>query len=127
MAPMARLDAWLWSVRLYRTRSAATAGCRGGHVRVNDAPGKAPQPVAAGDVIRVRRDGEERIVEVADPTLAKRVGASVAQQAYLDRTPAKPPPVPGMGGRVAVRDRGAGRPTKKERRDLDQLRGLGPR
>ena len=45
---MARLDAWLWSVRLFKTRSAATAACRGGHVRVNDAPAKAAQPVATG-------------------------------------------------------------------------------
>lgn len=120
---MGRLDAWLWAVRLYRTRSQATAACRGGHVRVNDATGKAPQAVVAGDVVRVRRDDEVRIVEVIDPMLVKRVGASVAQQAYLDRTPPKPPPIPGMGGRVAVRDRGAGRPTKKERRDLEHLRG----
>lgn len=120
---MARLDAWLWSVRLYRTRSAATAAVRGGHVRVNDAPGKASSPVAAGDTIRVRREGDERIVEVTDPTLVKRVGAAVAQQAYIDHTPEKPPPIPGMAGRVAVRDRGSGRPTKKERRDLEELRG----
>ena len=120
---MGRLDAWLWSVRLYKTRSDATAACRGGHVQVNDALAKAPQVVASGDVIRVRREGEERIVEVVDPTLVKRVGASVAQQAYLDKTPPKPPPIPGMGGRIAVRDRGAGRPTKKERRDIDGLRG----
>lgn len=92
-------------------------------MRVNDAIAKAPQLVVTGDIVRVRRSGEERIVEVLDPTLSKRVGAAVAQQAYLDRTPAKPPPVAGMGGRIAVRDRGAGRPTKKERRDLDQLRG----
>lgn len=120
---MARLDAWLWAVRLYKTRSEATAGCRGGHVRVNDLPGKAAQSVRAGDEVRVRREGAERIVEVVDATLVKRVGAAVAQQAYVDRTPPKPDPVPGMGGRIAVRDRGAGRPTKKERREVDRLRG----
>lgn len=120
---MARLDAWLWSVRLYRTRSEATAGVRGGHVRVNDKPAKPAQAVASGDLIRVRRAAEERIVSVADPTPAKRVGAALAQQAYVDLTPAKPPPIAAMAGRVAVRDRGAGRPTKKERRELDELRG----
>ena len=120
---MARLDAWLWSVQLFKTRSAATAACRGGHVRVNDAPAKAAQLVASGDKVRVRREGEERILEVVDPTLAKRVGAPVAQQAYLDHTPLKPPPITAMSGKVAVRDRGAGRPTKKQRRDLDALRG----
>ena len=59
---MARLDAWLWSVRLFKTRSAATAACRGGHVRVNDAPAKAAQPVATGDTVRVRRSGDEPLV-----------------------------------------------------------------
>ena len=120
---MARLDAWLWSVRLFRTRSEATAGVRGGRVKVNDKPAKPAQLVASGDVVRVRREGDERIVSVIDPTLVKRVGAAVAQQAYIDLTPAKPPPIPAMAGRVAVRDRGAGRPTKKQRRDLDELRG----
>lgn len=122
---MARLDAWLWAVRLYKTRSEATAGVRGGHVRVNDKPAKPAQLVVTGDAIRVRRTEEERIVEVVDPTLSKRVGASLAQQAYLDHTPAKPPPIPGMVGRVAVRDRGAGRPTKKQRREMDAFRGRG--
>ena len=120
---MARLDAWLWAVRLYRTRSESTAGVRGGHVRVNDKPAKAAQPVATGDTIRVRRADSERVIEVLDPTLVKRVGAVIAQQAYLDHTPATPPPIPEMTGKVAVRDRGAGRPTKRERRVMDAFRG----
>ncbi|WP_040161284.1 RNA-binding S4 domain-containing protein [Nigerium massiliense] len=120
---MARLDSWLWSVRLYKTRSAATAGVRGGHVRVNGIPAKPAQDVHTGDEIRVRRDQDERIVEVIDPTLVKRVGASIAQQAYLDHTPEKPAPIPEMVGKVAVRDRGAGRPTKKERRAMEAFRG----
>lgn len=120
---MGRLDSWLWAVRLYKTRSEATAGVRGGHVRVDDLPAKASQLVVEGQVIRVRRDQDERIVEVVDPSLVKRVGAPIAQRAYLDRTPEKPPPIPEMVGRVAVRDRGAGRPTKAERRALDNLRG----
>jgi len=118
---MARLDAWLWSVRLYKTRSLATAAVRGGHVRVDDKLPKASQEVVTGQVIRVRRDQDERIIEVLDPTLAKRVGAPVAQAAYLDRTPEKPPPIAEMVGRVGVRDRGTGRPTKRERRQLDRF------
>ena len=124
-ARMARLDAWLWSVRLFKTRSAATAACRGGHIRVNDAPAKAAQLVATGDTVRVRRSGEETIVEVLNPTLSKRVGAPVAQQAYLDHTPTQPPPIAAMVSKVAVRDRGAGRPTKKQRRDMDAFLGRG--
>lgn len=119
---MARLDAWLWSVRLYKTRSMATAAVRGGHVRVDDKLAKASQEVVTGQVIRVRRpEQDEKIVEVVDPTLAKRVGAPVAQAAYLDRTPEKPAPIPEMVGRVGVRDRGTGRPTKRERRQLDRF------
>ncbi|HOA88722.1 RNA-binding S4 domain-containing protein [Propioniciclava tarda] len=121
---MARLDSWLWGVRLYKTRSAATAGVRGGHVKVNDESAKPAQVLAPGDIVRVRSGEDERIVEVVDASLVKRVGASLAVKAYLDRTPEKPPPIIEMTGRIAVRERGAGRPTKRERRDLDKLRGF---
>ena len=120
---MARLDSWLWAVRMYKTRSLSTAAVRGGHVRADDKLAKASQVVVTGQVVRVRREQEERLIEVVDPTLEKRVGAPLAQAAYIDRTPEKPPPIAGMTGRVAVRDRGAGRPTKRERRDLEKFRG----
>ncbi|WP_232547598.1 RNA-binding S4 domain-containing protein [Propioniciclava soli] len=121
---MGRLDAWLWSVRVYKTRSLATAAIKGGHVRVDNAPAKPAALVVEGQTIRVRGDDHtERVLEVLDPTLVKRVGASVAQRAYLDKTPAQPPPIAQMGGRVATRERGAGRPTKKQRRETDAFRG----
>lgn len=121
---MGRLDAWLWSVRVYKTRSRATAAIKGGHVRVDNLPAKPAQLVVAGQTIRVRGDDHtERVLVVLDPTLVKRVGAPVAQRAYQDTTPAQPPPIAAMSGRVAVRDRGTGRPTKKERRALDAFRG----
>nr|NLI49472.1 RNA-binding S4 domain-containing protein [Propionibacterium sp.] len=121
---MARLDSWLWAVRLYKTRSAATAGVRGGHVKVNDEAVKPAAEIKPGDIVRVWRDDDVRIVEVVDPSLTKRVGASLAVKAYVDRTPEKPPPIPAMAGRIAVRERGTGRPTKKERRALEALRGF---
>lgn len=120
---MARLDAWLWAVRVYKTRSQATAAVRGGHVRVDDKLPKASHQVVAGQLIRVRRDQSERLIEVVDASLEKRVGAPLAQAAMIDRTPERPPPIPEMAGRIAVRERGAGRPTKRERRDIDRLRG----
>ncbi|SHJ11389.1 heat shock protein Hsp15 [Tessaracoccus bendigoensis DSM 12906] len=120
---MARLDSWLWAVRIYKTRSAATAAVRGGHVRVDDNLAKAAQPVVAGQKVRVRKEQDEKLIEVLDPTLAKRVGAPLAQAAYIDRTPERPAPIAGMSGRVAVRDRGAGRPTKRDRRAIEKLRG----
>ena len=115
-----RVDAWLWAVRVYKTRSAATTACRAGHVRVNGDRVKAAQPVRPGDELRVRIAGFDRILVVRQP-IAKRVGAVQAAAAVDDRTP--PPPPRELTAFVPMRDRGAGRPTKRERRDLDKLRG----
>ena len=116
----ARVDSWLWAVRVYKTRSAATAACRAGHVRVNGEKAKAAQPVRPGDELRVRISGFDRILVVRQ-TITKRVGAVLAAEAAEDRTP--PPPPREMTAFVPMRDRGAGRPTKRERRDIDRLRG----
>ncbi|RXZ68368.1 RNA-binding S4 domain-containing protein [Agromyces albus] len=115
-----RVDAWLWAVRQFKTRSAATSACRAGHVRVNGERAKAAQPVRPGDDVRVRIEGFDRILIVRQ-TLVKRVSAAVAATALEDRTP--PPPPRGTVALAPVRDRGAGRPTKRERRDLERLRG----
>ena len=115
-----RVDAWLWAIRVYKTRSAATTACRAGHVRVNGERAKAAQPVRPGDELRVRINGFDRILVVKQP-IAKRVGAAVAAEAVDDQTP--PPPPRELTAFVPMRDRGAGRPTKRERRDIDRLRG----
>lgn len=112
-----RVDAWLWAIRVYKTRSAATTACRAGHVRVGGEKAKPAQAVRIGDELRVRVAGFDRILVVRQ-LLAKRVGAPVAVLAYEDRTPVREPVA-----MLAVRDRGAGRPTKRERRDIDRLRG----
>jgi len=112
-----RVDSWLWAIRIYKTRSAATTACRAGHVRVNGDRTKAAQTVKPGDEVRVRIAGFDRILVVRQ-TFSKRVGAPIAVTAYDDRTPPREPVA-----MVAVRDRGAGRPTKRERRDIDRLRG----
>lgn len=114
-----RVDSWLWAVRIYKTRSAATTACRAGHVRVNGEKVKASQSVKPGDELRVRIAGFDRILVVRQ-TLTKRVGAPVAATALEDRTPPREPMA-----MLAVRDRGAGRPTKRERREIDRLRGVG--
>jgi ribosome-associated heat shock protein Hsp15 len=114
-----RIDAWLWAIRAYKTRSAATAACRAGHVRLNGNPVKASQPVVPGDTLRVRQPGYERILEVRR-LIAKRVGAEAASHCYTDHTPERPP-MPALG--LPQRDRGTGRPTKKDRREMDRLRG----
>jgi ribosome-associated heat shock protein Hsp15 len=113
-----RVDRWLWAVRLTKTRPDAAAACRAGHVRVNDRPAKPATTVAPGDEVRARVGGTNRVVEVVR-VIQKRVGAADAATCFIDRTPAPPPEtaVP-----VAFRDRGAGRPTKRDRRVLDRFR-----
>jgi ribosome-associated heat shock protein Hsp15 len=116
-----RVDVWLWSVRLTKTRSDAATACRGGHVRVNDRPAKPATSVHPGDTVRVRVHERTRIVEVVR-VIHKRVGAPEAQQCYLDNSP---PPEPSKNLPVARRDPGSGRPTKRDRRMLDRLRAPG--
>lgn len=112
------MDRWLWAVRLTKTRPDAAAACRGGHVCVNDRPAKPSTSVAPGDEVRALIHDRTRVVEVVR-VIQKRVGAADAVTCYLDRTPSVPPvaAVP-----VAVRDRGAGRPTKRDRRRLEKWR-----
>ncbi len=117
MADSVRVDAWLWAVRVYKTRSAATTACRAGHVRVGGEKAKAAQHVRVGDELRVRIAGFDRMLVVRQ-LITKRVGAPLAAVAAEDRTPPREPIA-----LMAVRDRGAGRPTKRERRDIDRLRG----
>ena len=118
MSDTARVDAWLWAIRVYKTRSAATAASKAGHVTVNDERAKPAQSVRIGDTVRVRIESEERILQVAR-LIVKRVGAPVAVECYLDLTPPKPPRE--ERALTVVRERGAGRPTKRDRRVIDRL------
>jgi len=115
-----RLDVWIWAVRLLKTRAAATAACRGGHVKLNGQAAKASQPVRVGDEVRVRIAGFDRVVGVQQ-LLAKRVGAAIAVDAYDDRSPARPTAID--AAQVPRRDKGSGRPSSRERREIDRLRG----
>lgn len=115
-----RADVWTWAVRLYPTRAIAADACRAGHVKINDVRVKPSQPIKVGDIVRAFTPGGERIV-VVTALLSKRVGAAVAVQHYEDRTPPKPPKE--ERDVFAIRERGAGRPTKRERRLTERLRG----
>jgi ribosome-associated heat shock protein Hsp15 len=120
--PAARVDSWIWSVRLAKTRSAAAAAVKGGHVRVNGVRVKPAHLVRPGDEVRVRQADRDRVV-VVEKVIVKRVGPPVAAACYIDNSP--PPPPRELAAPVAVRDRGAGRPTKRDRRDTDKLLGRG--
>lgn len=113
-----RVDKWLWSIRLYKTRSMATEACGAGHVRVNDAPAKAASPVRVGDRVEARAHGRQRVFEVVR-VVDKRVGAPVAAECYVDHSP---PPPKDDGFPIFAREPGAGRPTKRDRRRLDRFR-----
>ncbi|KAF3464856.1 RNA-binding S4 domain-containing protein [Streptomyces sp. Tu 3180] len=117
-----RIDSWIWSVRLVKTRSLGAAACRGGHVRVNGERVKPAHSVRVGDEVRVRVETRERVV-VVKRLIRKRVGAPVAAQCYIDNSP--PPPPREAVAPAGIRDRGAGRPTKRDRRELERLRALG--
>jgi ribosome-associated heat shock protein Hsp15 len=115
-----RVDSWIWAVRVLKTRSAATTSSKAGHVTVNDERAKPAQPVRIGDEVRVRTGEGERTL-IVRRLIVKRVSAAVAAECFEDLTPPPPPKEERM--LTAVRDRGAGRPTKKDRREIDRLLG----
>jgi ribosome-associated heat shock protein Hsp15 len=112
-----RVDRWLWSVRVFKTRTQATDACRSGHVAVNRAVTKASTLVRVGDVVIIRLDGRDRVLEVAQ-VIANRVGAPAAAACLIDHSP---PPVEAPTADRG-RDRRSGRPTKRDRRLTDRLR-----
>jgi ribosome-associated heat shock protein Hsp15 len=115
----ARVDQWLWSVRVYRTRSAATEACRAGHVRVNGTSAKAATTVKVGDEVSVRAAGHDRSLQVVR-VIKRRVGAPIAAECVVDHS--LPPPAR-EARNPFERPPGTGRPTKTDRRAIDKLRG----
>lgn len=116
-----RLDKWLVAVRVYKNRTIATNACLGGKVRVNGAPVKPASQVRVGDRVEARVGRRERILEVTK-VIERRVGAPIAAECYIDHSP---PPEPSERLQLdqAVREAGAGRPTKRDRRRIDKFRG----
>lgn len=117
-----RIDKWLWAVRIYKSRSLATAACAAGKVRVGGESLKASRSVRIGDVITATTGEITRTVRVIAP-LERRVGAKLVPQYMEDLTPAseyqkrrEPDFRP-----LLLRPKGAGRPTKKDRRKLGEL------
>jgi ribosome-associated heat shock protein Hsp15 len=114
-----RIDRWLCAARVFRSRTRAHDACAGGLVKLNGSSVKPSDPVAVGDELRVQAPGGLRVLGVL--ALAEtRLAAPRARELYEDRTPAEL----GVDSRLLkpVRDRGAGRPTKRDRRLLERLR-----
>ena len=116
-----RVDKWLWAARVFKTRSLAGAACDGGKVDVNAEAAKPARRVRAGDLIAVSLPrGRRRILKVA--AIGDRRGsAEVAKALFEDLTPPEPPRL--RQASPPRRDPGSGRPTKRERRDIERLRG----
>lgn len=114
-----RVDKWLWAVRLYKTRSQSTEACSAGHVKVNGASAKPAHPVKIGDRVEAFAHDRQRIFEVTK-LIEKRVSAALAAECLVDHSP--PPPPKEENVPIFSRDPGAGRPTKRERRQLDRFR-----
>jgi ribosome-associated heat shock protein Hsp15 len=112
-----RLDRWLNAARIYGSRTLAQQACDGGHVRINGSPGRSSQPVRVGDEVRALAPRGQVVVKVL--TLGdRRLAPAAARLLYEDHSPPPPPRDEGMPRRL----RGAGRPTKQDRRALDRLR-----
>ena len=112
-----RVDKWLWAARCFKHRNEATQACQGGHVKVNGDVAKAARMVVVGDEVDARTPGGRRVLEVAG-LAEKRGPAAVAQTLYVDHTPELPKDMTTF----ERRERGLGRPTKRERRRMDDKR-----
>ncbi len=118
-----RIDLWLWSVRLYKTRSKATQACKAGKVSIDGVTAKPATPVRVGQEVRIKRGGFTFCYRVCK-LLHKRVGYAMARECYRDITPAEEREkferwFDVRSFPIEVREKGRGRPTKKERRQLD--------
>lgn len=121
-----RVDKWLWSVRIFKTRTLAIDACKSGKVKINDEPVKPSAQVGVEDVVVVRKEGfnfQYRVVQLIE----KRVGAPIAVTCYEDMTPeAERNKYKAwfLNGSPTgeQRERGTGRPTKRERRDIDAFK-----
>jgi ribosome-associated heat shock protein Hsp15 len=116
-----RIDKWLWAARVFKTRSLATDACDGGKVHVNDQAAKPAKLVRSGDAVNVTLpQGRRRVLKVVGVD-DRRGSAQVAAKLFEDHSPPAPPRT--RHAPPPFRPPGAGRPTKRQRRDLDKLRG----
>ena len=111
-----RLDHWLKLVCVFKHRSDATEACKGGRVKLNGARAKPSAPVREGDVVEISGENLRRLVVLGLPEHT--VSKEIARTLYRDESPARPPAPP----KIATRERGAGRPTKRERREMEEWR-----
>lgn len=120
-----RLDKWLWSVRVFKTRTEATAACRAGRVLIGELEAKPGRDIHVGETVTVRIGVVTRTLRVAGLPRS-RVGAKLLPEFMTDLTPAAEYERAKQAGieHMLARERGRGRPTKKDRREMGRLFGF---
>lgn len=123
MSDSVRIDKWLWAARLFKTRAIAVEACKGGKVKIDQQTVKPSREVKTGELITVQQEQLHKTVEVLN-LIKNRVSAKQLDEVYIDRTPAEEyERIELMRQfKTEYRDRGAGRPTKKDRRIIDKLK-----
>jgi len=118
-----RIDKWLWTVRIFKTRSLATEECKKGRVRINEIEAKPSREIKIGEIITVRKP-PLNYTFIVKGIPKNRVGAKLVDDFSENITPKEElrKLEPGFMAFQGYRERGAGRPTKKERRTLDEIR-----
>jgi ribosome-associated heat shock protein Hsp15 len=122
VAENVRIDKWIWAVRIFKTRSLATEACKKGHVSVGNLPVKPSRIIHPGEVVKVRKAPITRSFKVL-ALAEKRMSASLIVDFMEDVTPPEELKLQEMQRNMQwiTRDRGTGRPTKKDRRELDDF------
>ena len=121
-----RIDKYLWSIRIFKTRSLASKACAAGRVKIDGRSIKASYSPKIGETITIQKGQEKKVVKVQQ-LIANRVNATLASMCYVDLSPPPMAITKKMDSvfydvPVAPREKGTGRPTKKERRTLDKYR-----
>ncbi len=117
-----RIDKWLWAVRIFKTRSQASEACRKGHVSIGDLPVKPSREIHPGEIVKVRKNPITRSFKILAVS-GKRMSAKLVPDFLEDVTPPEELELLKVQKDMnwITRERGAGRPTKKDRRDLDDF------
>lgn len=125
MADATRIDKWLWTVRVYKTRSVATEECKKGRISIGGIEVKPSRELKIGDILEVRKSPVTYRYKVLQFP-ANRLGAKLVPEYMQDITPPENLKVLEMQKYMgwSERDRGAGRPTKRERREIDRFRDV---
>jgi ribosome-associated heat shock protein Hsp15 len=122
LAESVRIDKWMWAVRLFKTRSQATEACRKGRVEIGNLPVKPSRDIRVGEIIKIRRQPINRSYKVLALS-EKRMSAKLTENFLEDVTPPEELEIPEIQKQMnwIMRERGSGRPTKRDRRKLDDF------